>query len=227
MEKLLKNNMKTITLKTANNDQAQQLKKLSTEKLIIWIVGMSNELSERLSVEDIVIECWQINPAKHSLRGYTQHPDSQSVIKRLYEMKGKKGLLKGSEMGGFNLTEISKTIFADLKELIRFDRLADHSGHIVADRNISSIDEAPYKRLIKSSAYLKFTTGKKNEIVETDFLYFYGISWHSKPSFIMNRIKNIDAVVRSFTKKDSFLADVHSLLNNKFKHIKDSLTNRK
>lgn len=212
-----------LVLKTATHLQAEHLKKLSTERLIIWIIGRSKDLGKIFSTEDIVIECWLINPEKHSLRGYNQYPDSGNVKKRIYEMKGKKGLLTGSEMGGFFLTDISSIIFADLKELLKLEKLQKKTGHTVADRTISSIDEAPYKRLKKTPAYQKYSQNKLNEIVETDFLYFYGINWHSKTSFIQNRIKNIDAVVREYGKRDPILKKVHQLLNEEFEYVKQKL----
>lgn len=212
-----------LNLKTATTEQVKYLKKLSTERLIIWIIGRSKELKEIFSIEDIVIECWLINASKHSLRGYEQFPDSNNVKKRIYEMKGKKGLLKGSEMGGFSLTDISNSMFADLKELIKLKKVSNKPSYSIANRAISSIDEAPYKRLRKSPAYIKYIHSRVEEIVETDFLYFYGINWHSKISFIENRIKNIDAVVKSFAGKDPILKSVHQLLNKEFGYVKQKL----
>ena len=212
-----------LKLKTATTKEVESLKILSTERLIIWIVGKAKEKNMKLSAEDIVIECWLVNPEKHCLRGYNQFPDSSSVIKRIGEMKGKKGLLVGSEMSGYRLTEISNLIFSDLKELVNQKRLKEAKGHRKADRTISSIDEAPYKRLIRTPAYLKFNSGRINEIVETDFLYFYGINWNSKISFIQNRIKNIDTVVKTFSERDNVLKLVHELLNNDYIYVKQKL----
>ena len=214
---------KNIVLQVAERKEVSALKKLSTEKLIIWIVGKSNELKKKLSPEEIVIECWLINPKKHSMRGFNQFPDSQTVQKRIGEMKGKKGLLVGSEMSGYSLSDISKITYADLKTLVKFNKVEEVKGVTVADRTISSIDEAPYKRLKKTPAYIKFQEHRENEIVETDFLYFYGINWHSKKSLIQSRIKNTDAVVKIFSKHDEVLKNVHSLLNQKFKKIIDEL----
>jgi hypothetical protein len=47
---------------------------------------------------------------------------------------------------------------------------------------ISALDEAPYKRLRKTPAYEKLAHGREHEVVETDFLYFYGVTWHTKRS---------------------------------------------
>ena len=69
--------------------------KASTEKLIIWIVGCSQELGIKLTLEELVLECWLINPEKHALRGYPQFPDSRTVLKRAGEMRGKKGFAYG------------------------------------------------------------------------------------------------------------------------------------
>jgi len=46
--------------KIASDTEIEQLRKLSTEKLIIWIVGRSKELGVKLTPEDIVPECWLI-----------------------------------------------------------------------------------------------------------------------------------------------------------------------
>lgn len=211
------------SLKTALAGQISFLSGLSTERLIIWIIGRSKELNIKLAAEQIVIECWKLNPDKHSLRGYPEFPDSHSVIKRIGEMKGKKGLLRGSEMTGYYLTEISQSIYADLKAMVATGKAESGVKKGRADRSISSMDEAPYKRLIKCPAYLKFTSGRANEIVETDFLYFYGINWHSKPSIVQNRIKNIDTVVKSFEKRDPVLKQVQLLLKKDYEYVQEKL----
>ncbi len=212
-----------IKLRIAKTSELESLKKLSTEKLIIWIIGKSRELNLTFSVEEIVIESWLINPEKHALRGFPQFPDSNSVAKRIGEMKGKKGLLRGSDMIGYHLTEISKVIYQDLVELIKHKKVIEKKGVKAANRNIFSIDETPYNKLKKTPVYIKVKEKKYNEIVETDFLYFYGINWHSKTSFVQSRLKNIDMIVEEFSKNDPILLEVHTILNEKFQNIKNQL----
>lgn len=204
-------------------EEIAQLKKLSTEKLIIWIAGRSQELGIKLTLEELVLECWLINPEKHSLRGYPQFPDSRTVLKRAGEMRGKKGLLTGSEVSGYLLTELSRRQYADLRELVLAHKVASTYGSNAADRTISALDEAPYKRLKKTPAYEKLSQGREQEIVETDFLYFYGVTWHSKRSVAHNRIKNVDAVVSAFKLRDPLLGRAHALLNAKFEHVRNRL----
>src|SRR5450759_2842473 len=122
--------MNTVESKTdlrpkiaGGSDEIKELRKLSTEKLIIWIVGRARELGITLSLEELVLECWLINPDKHSLRGYAQFPDSRTVLKRAGEMRGKKGLLTGSEISGYTLTELSRRKYADLVSLIAHKRV--------------------------------------------------------------------------------------------------------
>lgn len=218
---------KKLQMKVASIDEIGELEKLSTEKLIIWIIGRAKELEIKLSAEEIVLECWQINSNKHSLRKYPEYPDSHTVMKRIGEMKGKKGLLRGSEMGGYYLTEISSSIFADLSQLVRFRRVSKTKGNKSADRTISSIDEAPYKRLKKTPAYIKVQENRINEIVETDYLYFYGINWHTKKSQVINRIKNTDLIVDTFANRDNLLLEAHNILNTKFRYVKEKLLGEK
>lgn len=216
-----------VRLRVAEPAEINELKKLSTEKLIIWIVGRSRELGITLTPEDIVLEAWLINPEKHSLRGYRQFPCSRTVLKRVGEMKGKKALLIGSEMSGYGLTEIAKRQYADLLTLIRHRKVTENAGHSAANREISSRDEAPYKRLRKTPAYEKLNAGHPEQIVETDFLYFYGISWHTKRSVIYNRIQNVDAVVKAFGGRDPLLQQVHNLLNERFTGVRKELMKEK
>lgn len=213
--------------KLASEIEIPELRKLSTEKLIIWIVGKSKEDGLRLTPEDIVLECWLINPEKHSLRGYRQFPCSRTVLKRVGEMKGKKGLLIGSEMSGYSLTDIARRQYADLTALIQTRGVNQNVGYSAADRDISSMDEAPYKRLRKTPAYEKLSSGHPEQIVETDFLYFYGISWHTKRSAAQSRIKNVDAVVAAFAKKDAVLRETHALLNSRFSDLRRDLMEAK
>src|SRR6266700_2875119 len=205
------------------SDELTELRKLSTEKLIIWIVGRARELGIKLSLEELVLECWLINPQKHSLRGYPQFPDSRTVLKRAGEMRGKKGLLTGSEISGYMLTEISRRLYADTATLVSHGKVPVAHGSNAADRTISALDEAPYKRLKKTPAYEKFAANHKEQIVETDFLYFYGLTWHTKRSSAHNRVKNVDAVVATFANRDPLLAKVHALLNEKFSNVRKQL----
>lgn len=214
---------KKINIKLANKFEIKQLQKLSTESLIIWIVGKSQDSNIKFTIEEITLECWLINPTKHSLRGYPQFPDSFVIMKRIFDMKGRKGLLQGNVQGGFLLTEISKRKYADLTTLMKQGEIPDFLSKNAADRTISSIEEAPYKRLKKTPAYEKFSVNKLNEIVETDFLYFYGINWHTKTTVAENKIKNIDLIVKTFSDKDPLLEKVHSFLNNEFAYVKVKL----
>jgi hypothetical protein len=203
--------------------EIRELKKLSTEKLIIWIVGRSQELGVRLTLEELVLECWLINPEKHSLRGYPQFPDSRAVLRRAGEMHGKKGLLTGKEVSGYLLTELSRRQYADLRQLVSVHKVPIARGTNAADRTISASDEAPYKRLKKTPAYEKLARGREQEIVETDFLYFYGVNWHTKRSVAHNRIKNVDAVVQEFEPRDPLLGRTRQLLNDRFSHVRKHL----
>jgi len=214
---------KKIHLKLANKIETKQLQKLSTESLIIWVVGKSQDSNIKLTIEDITLECWLINPTKHSLRGYPQFPDSFVIMKRIFDMKGRKGLLQGNVQGGFLLTEISKRRYADLVALMEQGEIPDLLSKNAADRTISSIEEAPYKRLKKTPAYEKYSVNKLNEIVETDFLYFYGVNWHTKRTVAENKIKNIDLIVKTFSDKDPLLEKVQRFLNDEFAYVRVKL----
>ncbi len=206
-------------------EEIPELRKLSTERLIIWVIGKGRELGMKLTPEQLVLECWLINPEKHSLRGYRQFPDSRTVLKRVGEMKGKKGLLTGSEISGYNLTDISRRYYADLARLISLKKVEPAHSSNTADRTMSAIDEAPYKRLRKTPAYEKLASNHEEQIVETDFLYFYGLTWHTRRAAAHNKIKNVDAVVATFSERDPLLARVHSLLHDKFKQVRRQLLN--
>src|ERR1035437_10141105 len=132
----------TIEIKFANANEIESIKKFSTENLILWIIGKSEEGKIKLNMEDIVLQCWIINPEKHSLRGYRQYPDSAVVMKRIPEMSGKKGLLVGNTTAGYKLSELGKQKF---KNLLTEDKLKPKNK---TDRTVSSMDEAPYKKLI-------------------------------------------------------------------------------
>ena len=209
--------------KVAVEMEFTELRRLSTEKLIVWIIGKSKELGIKLTPEEVVLECWLVNPDKHALRGFREFPCSRTVLKRVGEMKGKKGLLTGSEISGYGLTDIARHQYADIDALVRSKRVDQKIGHSAADRQISSIDEAPYKRLRATPAYEKLSTGHPDQIVETDFLYFYGIGWHTKKSAASSRIKNINMIVEAFSKRDPALLRVKILLNDKFPAVRKQL----
>jgi hypothetical protein len=215
--------MKDIELKVATQAEVEQLKNLSTESLIIWILGASEKKKLKLSIEEIALECWQINPEKHSLRGYPQYPDSFVVMKRIFDMKGRKGLVEGTTSSGFRLTSVSRIRFTEIQEQLKNRRVLKSNSKNAADRTITSIDEGPYKRLVRTPAYQKFIEGKTDQIVESDFLYFYGINWHLSKAIVQGKLRNVDLVVDSFSNKDETLLKVRNFLNSKFESTKNSL----
>ena len=212
-----------IAPKVIDASEVRQLKELSTEKLIVWIIGKSNELGIRLTREDVVLECWAVNPDKHSLRGYPQYLCSHTVLKRLSDMKGKRGVLSGPGKFGYSLTEVGKIVYADLKALIREGAVLPSSRRVTHDRSISDMDEAPYRRLKKTPAYEKLREGHPEQMVEMDFLYFYGINWHTKATLVHGRLKNVNAIVAAFSQKDPLLKEVHRLLNDKYADVREKL----
>lgn len=213
-----------LNFKVATPEVVEELRKLSTESLIIWIIGESAKKKLKLSIEDIALESWFINPDKHSLRGYPEYPDSFVVMKRIFDMKGRKGLIDGTTAGGFNLTQVSKLKFHDIEQQLKSKKARRVISKNATDRTITSIDEAPYKRLIRTPAYLKYKEGKLEQIVETDYLYFYGINWQSSKAAVEGKIRNVDSVILNFTDKDLMLKEVSDFLNTKFKQTKQSLT---
>ncbi|PRX40777.1 hypothetical protein [Salegentibacter salegens] len=217
------NRLSKVQLKVTDIEHVSELAKLSTVNLIIWIIGRSSDLNLILSLEDITLEAWLINPKKHSLRGYSQFPDSFNVIKRVYDMKGRNGWLEGTSTGGFKLSQKAKLKYKDIVIDVLNEGTKILSNKLGDDRTISSIDEAPYKRLIKTPAYLKFVSGKKNEIVETDYLQFFGVNWHQKPAYIEGKIKNVELVVDTFKTKDEVLNELHKYLIGKFESTKNFL----
>lgn len=212
-----------LALKVGDHLDLREVGKLSTANLIVVIVGLSESLNVRLTAEDIVVECWLLSASKHSLRGYPQFPDSNVVLKRLADMKGRTGLIDGSWRSGFKLTERSRVRFHEIMRDISSKNVRTLKMPNADDRSVSSIDEAPYKRLTRTPAYKKFAAGEIEKIVESDFLYFYGVSWNSKRPYIEGKIKNVDLVVSKFAEKDPVLKDLSEYLNNRFKKIKESI----
>ncbi len=49
--------IKRITLKLAESYELNQLRKLSTESLIIWVVGKSQEKHLKFSIEELTRKC--------------------------------------------------------------------------------------------------------------------------------------------------------------------------
>ncbi len=117
-------------------------------------------------------------------------------------MKGRKGLIEGITAGGFKLTQVSKAKFYEIKKQLTSKKLTKLNLKNSTDRTISSMDEAPFKRLTRTPAYQKFKEGKLEQIVETDFLYFYGINWRNSKASVQEKIKNVDLVISNFEDKN-------------------------
>lgn len=211
------------TLKVAADTDQAELKKLSTANLIIFVLGLSEIKQVTLTPEEIAIECWLINPEKHAMRGFREFPDSYTVLKRLADMKGRSGLVEGTSRSGYKLTARSKIRFNEMSENSYAKRTPTLRSRNADDRSVSSIDEAPYKRLTRTPAYKKFVGGEIEKIVESDFLYFYGISWNSNRAYTKGKIKNVDLVISHFSEKDVNLRNLSRFLNEKFEKVKESI----
>ena len=135
--------IETPELKVSKEANLGELKKLSTANLIIFVLGLSELKQVKLTPEEIAIECWLINPEKHSLRGFPQYPDSNIVLKRLADMKGRNGLVDGTSRTGYKLTSVSKVRFNELSQAAATGTTRVLTSRNADDRSVSSIDEAP------------------------------------------------------------------------------------
>jgi len=162
-----------------------------------------------LQYEDIVVAAFKRYPEDFQLRGYPQYPDSSDVHKPLYEMK-QQGLLRSANKT-FELTARGLEVASKLV----------HSARENKDR-LTKLEEAEINRIVGSAAFNLFQGGRKEEILDTDFYEYLGVTVRTSRANCLGRLSNVEHAITAYGQKradslSAVLHEMHQFLLSKFK----------
>lgn len=168
-----------------------------------------------LQYEDIVVAAYRRYREDFQLRGYPEYPDSSDIHKPLYEMK-RQGLVRSAN----KMFELTSRGFEVASQL-------GHGDSQSKDR-LTKPEEQEIQRITGAAAFTLFESGKQDQILDTDFYTFLGVSVRTSPNEIRGRLANVEHAIKAHKAKrndevSAALLRLHEFLLSKFRPEIDSL----
>jgi len=162
-----------------------------SEKILLSLFILSKGTSKKVRFEDIAVKSFKIFRSDFQLRGYPNYPDTGDIIhKPLYSDLKKKGLvLSGGKY--FSLTKKGLEYGKKLKEIFK---KGDYDFAMEPDKYTKSMEDE-INRIIHTSAFNLFASGKKDEILDIDFHDYLGTTVRTKKFDFLGRLNNVKEAV--------------------------------
>ena len=140
---------------------------IDLNRLVIYTVVELEKLGVDLSLENIVVGAFLLFPTKFSLLGYSQYPDATRVEKSLWRCKGKsKQWIGGKTHHGYLITDRTRAIASQTENKLTLTSTRKRRPSPRVRRK-----ETIFKEVISSSAYIKYSSSKKELISEGEFCH--------------------------------------------------------
>lgn len=181
------------------------------EKILVVIYGILSKQANMVKYEDLAVRTFKQYP-EFQLRGYPEYPDTEHISKRLYDLR-KEGLIKVHNKF-ISLTEKGKTYAEQImKAKPRFPKKSSQK----LGRDVMG----EIGRIKNTDAFQLFVTGKKEQIVDTDFFVYLGTTVRTERTDFKARIKTIQDVIEAIKTNDEYktTVDLHNYLFEKFKGV--------
>jgi hypothetical protein len=179
------------------------------QKILAILYELSAGRSKALSYEQIVVKAFEKYPADFQLRGYPQYPDSSDIHKPLYAMK-KRGLIRSANKT-FELTPKGLEIASKLV----------YSEPSKNTQRLTKSEQLEISRITNSDGFHLFVVNRKEEILDTDFYEYLGVSVRTPKNDFVGKLHSVEEAVEAYFTKisdnsASLIRDYHSFLVTKF-----------
>lgn len=182
------------------------------EKILYTLYKLSGKSRKSIRYEDIVVKAFETYPDDFHLKGYPQFPESGDLVhKPLYDFKKKGLLVAGNKM--FALTE---------KGLVAAERIESAvTGKTVSNTERVTRDiENEVTRITKTPGFGLFVNGESDNIVDTDFFEYIGVTVRTPKNDFIGRLNTVTDVVKATKDKKnpvfSKLSEYHKFMVGKF-----------
>ncbi|NCU39776.1 hypothetical protein EOL99_02715 [Candidatus Falkowbacteria bacterium] len=173
------------------------------QKILLVLFELSNGERKNLKFEDISVALFKKFSKDFHMKGYEQYPDSGDSIKRpLYTFRDK-GMLSARNMI-FALTEKGLDTALKIKNKVTGKKVLENDNF---DRYI----EKEILRITSLNAFKNFIVGKLDDVFDTDFFDYIGISVRASRMDFKGRLKYINDIIE-FLKKQNI--DKYELIIN-------------
>lgn len=194
------------------------------EKILLFLYESAQGQKKRFVYEDIVVELFRKYPNDFHLKGYPQYPDSSDSSQRLlYEFK-KKGLVTVANKI-FSLTDSGLEFAKGMLE--RKSSVVNETG--LGRPSRSTAVEAD--RIKNLEGFVFFLDGRANQLTESDFYNYLGVTARTSPSMFAGRMKTIETSIAEMriNKNDPLslkIVEYHDFLISKYKSNVDYFLNK-
>ncbi len=187
------------------------------DKILLTVLEIGHGKKVNLKFEDIVVAVFKKFPEDFHLRGYLEYPDSGDLVhKPLYDFR-KKGFLEANNKV-FCLTD---------RGLSFAERLVNYTKgkNLKSDGRMSRFAEKEIARIESSEAFVLFLNGKKDQITDTDFYQYFGVSPRTSRNDFLGRLETVATAVeelsaqKNLSSARSQIKDYHKFLSDKFSSI--------
>jgi hypothetical protein len=194
----------------------EKIKLSKLDKILLALGELADSSKKNLKFEDIVVAIFSKFPEDFHLRGYKKYPDADIIRRSLYTFR-ENGMLLARNMI-FSLTD------KGIDEANKL-RSAISKKKINIEPKLDRYVEKEIKRIKNLSAYKLYIKGKSDNILDTDFFDFLGISVKSDRIEFKSRMKTISDVDKAAKKiKDSNLnsvLDFYDFMIKRYREIID------
>jgi hypothetical protein len=183
------------------------------EKIIVAMNLLSEGTMKPLRYEDIVVKAFELFPEEFALRGYPKYPDSSDIHKPLYGPLKRSGYVLANNKQ-FRLTQKG---LERAKELTTTGRRNEKPGveRLTRDKEIE------LERIYQTEAFRLFANNKGDEILDTDFYSYLGVTVRTPRNDFLGRLKTVEEAVAtaaaiSRDPKVKFVLDLHQFVVQRF-----------
>jgi len=202
-----------------------------SQKIILVLYKLSGASKKQIRFEDIAVEAHRLFKSDFQLRGYPDFPDTGDIVhKPLYSELKKAGyVLSGNKY--FSLTSKGVEYAEKLLGISGFDKDMDNINILHTSDKLHMSEENEIERILKSSAFILYTSGKKDEIIDTDFYEYLGVTVRTNKFDFLGRLTTVEDAVEAVKAKDNSLYNelkgIHEFLTQKYKDNIDFVKNSK
>lgn len=162
------------------------------EKIILFLYEISKGEKKKFLYEDIVVGLFSKYPEDFHLKGYSEFPDSSDSTQRiLYQFK-KKGFITATNKI-FSLTDGGLELGHQLSK-----NPLDHE--VLSDR-FSRSTNVEVDRIKKLEGFILYIEGKAQELTDSDFYNYLGITARTSASMFLGRFNTINEVIKDLKQK--------------------------
>lgn len=191
---------------------------IALNDLVTYSVYFLTRIGEPRSSENITVACFLLFPARFSLRGYPQWPDSTVVNKRWIDCRNK-GYITGSTASDFSLTPKGLTLAEKVEKMLEGTRPIISRW---TTRNIRADMRTRAGRFVhaleESDAFKAFRNGKGlSQISEYDFRSMLLCTMESSSSTLRKNLDQFKQYTAEYKRED--LTEFLEICESRFSHL--------